>query len=191
MSEQSFLDGMNWFLLAVFAIDLAVEMTIVRSVGYLKRDWPTVVVALAQVPTVIPGSYAVAGFFRLFRLVPRLGSGFARVAQLRKVRRDIALHPLVATFSLATLTWLSSATAFAIAEDLGRENLGSFLDALWWSASTITTVGYGDITPETAAGKVVAMVTMVVGIATFAGVTGTFAAFLSRERRAQESSPGH
>ena len=58
--------------------------------------------------------------------------------------------------------------------------LNSFGDALWWSAATITTVGYGDIYPVTALGRVVGVFTMLVGISTFAVVTAKVAEFLVR-----------
>lgn len=54
----------------------------------------------------------------------------------------------------------------------------SFFDAAWWSASTITTVGYGDLAPVTAAGRLVGVFTMVVGISAFAVVTAKIAEFL-------------
>ena len=54
----------------------------------------------------------------------------------------------------ADVTWLTGADAFTRAEDVGvDERVSSFGDALWWSASTITTVGYGDITPVTRVGR--------------------------------------
>jgi voltage-gated potassium channel len=82
---------------------------------------------------------------------------------------------------LAGLTWLTSAVAFTLAEDVGREGrVHSFFDSLWWSTSTITTVGYGDIYPVTAAGRVIGGFTMIVGISTFAVVTAKVAEFLVR-----------
>lgn len=39
----------------------------------------------------------------------------------------------------------------------------SFLDALWWSIVTVTTVGYGDISPATSIGRVMAVVLMIFG----------------------------
>ena len=56
--------------------------------------------------------------------------------------------------------------------------MDSFFDALWWSAATITTVGYGDIYPVTAAGRIIAVFTMVVGVSTLAVVTARIAQFL-------------
>jgi voltage-gated potassium channel len=52
---------------------------------------------------------------------------------------------------------------------------------LWWSASTITTVGYGDVYPVTFAGPVIGVFTMVVGVSTFALVTAKLAQFLVRD----------
>lgn len=56
------------------------------------------------------------------------------------------------------------------------------LDTLWWAVSTVTTVGYGDITPVTSKGKIVGIVLMVVGIAIFWSYTALFAeALISKE----------
>jgi voltage-gated potassium channel len=82
-------------------------------------------------------------------------------------------------FGLAGFTLISSAVAFTIAEDVGDgRRIDSFFDALWWSAATITTVGYGDIYPITTAGRIIAVFTMVVGISTLAVVTARIAQFL-------------
>ena len=51
-------------------------------------------------------------------------------------------------------------------------------DAIWWSSATNTTVGYGDVFPITTTGRVVGVITMVVGISTFAVVTAKVAEFL-------------
>jgi voltage-gated potassium channel len=82
-------------------------------------------------------------------------------------------------FGLAGFTLISSAVAFTIAEDVGDgRRIDSFFDALWWSAATITTVGYGDIYPITTAGRIIAVFTRVVGISTLAVVTARIAQFL-------------
>jgi voltage-gated potassium channel len=83
---------------------------------------------------------------------------------------------------MAALTWVCAAVAFTLVEDVGEgQRLGSFFDALWWSTTTITTVGYGDIFPVTAGGRVIAGITMLVGISTFAVVTARVASFLVRD----------
>ncbi|MFH1560908.1 MAG: potassium channel family protein [Chloroflexota bacterium] len=64
----------------------------------------------------------------------------------------------------------------------GSENASilSFPDALWWAVVTITTVGYGDMVPVTAAGRAIAFVLMLGGITFFGGLTANLAAFLVR-----------
>ncbi|WP_405792343.1 potassium channel family protein [Streptomyces sp. NBC_01506] len=56
-----------------------------------------------------------------------------------------------------------------------RATITSFPLALWWSVETATTVGYGDLYPVTAPGRVIAGIVMLVGIAVFSIVTASLA----------------
>jgi len=62
-------------------------------------------------------------------------------------------------------------------------DMGSFGDGLWWSVVTTTTVGYGDISPATGLGRLVAAVLMIVGIGTIGMITGSIATFFIGEHR--------
>lgn len=50
-------------------------------------------------------------------------------------------------------------------------------DAFWWATVTATTVGYGDISPETSAGRLVAVLLMLVGIGTIGMLTASIATY--------------
>ena len=52
-----------------------------------------------------------------------------------------------------------------------------FGDALWWALVTATTVGYGDISPETSGGRIVASILMIVGIGLIGMITGSIATY--------------
>ncbi len=67
-------------------------------------------------------------------------------------------------------------------------NIESIGDAVWWALVTCTTVGYGDHTPVTAAGRTIAVVLMLFGIAALSVLTANIAAFYVRNDEAAEDS---
>lgn len=98
---------------------------------------------------------------------------------LRAVSRTQHIGDALAVFGVVAVV---AAALFAFFE--GR----SFLDGLWWTVVTLTTVGYGDLTPVTAMGRVTAVVLMGTGIAMIAFVTAEIAAGLAAEN-ADRSNP--
>ncbi len=58
----------------------------------------------------------------------------------------------------------------------------SFIDAVWWSIVTVTTVGYGDISPATPGGRIVGIVLMITGIGLLGVLTATIATLFIEER---------
>ena len=64
--------------------------------------------------------------------------------------------------------------------------IGTFGDALWWAVVTITTVGYGDVSPVTPEGRFIADLLMITGIGVIGIFTATVASFFFEEAR-QES----
>ena len=64
----------------------------------------------------------------------------------------------------------------------------SFQDALWWSFVTATTVGYGDLSPASGAGRIIACVLMVVGIGLIGSLTSTITSFFLKETAKEPSS---
>lgn len=138
----------------------------------------------------IPDLIAIIPFnsaFRIFRLA-RL-SKMARFAKLLKFVRSIAF---IARFSMRAKKFLKTnnfiymlalTCAVTIIGALGiyyfelnaaGKSLG---DALWWSFVTATTVGYGDISPQTTGGRITAAILMLVGIGFLGMLTGTIATY--------------
>lgn len=198
-TDRLFLDTMNVIVLVAFAVDYAVEISLARQrSSYVRHEWTSAAIVISSALAVIPGLTGF-GVLRILRGTPALRA-FALLLRLFAVG-SVASHQgrqilrkKAASFalSLAGFTWLMSAVAFTLAEDVGDgERLESFGDALWWSAATITTVGYGDVYPVTFVGRVVGIFTMVVGISTFAVVTAKVAEFLVRADRDQPADdPG-
>ena len=188
-SDRLFLDIANVVVLAAFAGDYLVELALASNRSrYARHEWTSLLIVASQALAVLP-ALAGLGVLRALRGA-RAARAVATVARLIAVGaiattegRSI-LRRRAASFALglAGMTWITSAAAFTLAEDVGDGGrVHSFFDALWWSSSTITTVGYGDIYPVTAAGRIVGTFTMVVGISTFAIVTARIAAFLARD----------
>ncbi|MBC7269080.1 MAG: two pore domain potassium channel family protein [Streptomyces sp.] len=71
-------------------------------------------------------------------------------------------------------------------------NIRTFGDALWWACSTLSTVGYGDATPVTPIGRVIAAVMMAGGLALLGAVTGSFSSWLLQvfSREDDDRPPG-
>lgn len=82
---------------------------------------------------------------------------FRRIGTL--VRQPVFIALTVIVHSIVAL----AGTALYALEHASNPKVCSWLDALYWAMATVTTVGYGDIAPLTASGKVLAMVLMVLG----------------------------
>lgn len=65
-----------------------------------------------------------------------------------------------------------------ISEQETNSKINTLFDAFWYTLVTITTVGYGDITPDSVPGRIAAMVLLVAGVAIFGALSGKFASFL-------------
>jgi len=196
-SDRAFLDIVNVTVLVAFAVDYAAELRLARPrTRYIRSEWTSLLIVLAQALALVPGLGGVGALrilragraWRFVAVVARLAAVGGAVAAESK--QTLRRHAAGLALGTAGLTWLSSAVGFTLAEDVGVEGrLQSFFDALWWSSATITTVGYGDVYPVTAAGRIIGVFTMVVGISTFAIVTAKVAEFLVRSQREDDDGP--
>lgn len=195
-SDRVFLDVTNAVVLVAFLIDDAAEISVAsRRRAYARAEWTSLLIVISQGIALVP-SFSGFGVLRILRagrawrsvaVVARVVAiGGAAAAEGRTILRR---HAAGFALGVGGLTWLTAAVAFTLVEDVGANGrLHSFFDALWWSSTTITTVGYGDVFPITAAGRFIGVITMVVGISTFAVVTAKVAEFLVRTSREPDPS---
>jgi voltage-gated potassium channel len=120
-------------------------------------------------------------FLRSLRLVVLVGA-------LQKAVGD-AIRGRVVTYTVVgalLLVWVAS-LAVLDAERAPGSDIQTIGQALWWSVATITTVGYGDLTPVTATGRIVAVLLMIGGIRLVGFITATIASWIV-QRVAEEDT---
>ena len=89
-----------------------------------------------------------------------------------------------AIYLLVLALFFSSSALYIVESDVQPEEFGSIPETMWWSIITLTTVGYGDASPITAIGKVIAAMTALMGVMTVALLTGIVAnAFANQVQR--------
>jgi voltage-gated potassium channel len=149
---------------AVFAVDYAVRLSITAD----RRHWfwrNLLSLFVVVLPILRP--------LRLVRLLT-LFTVFQRAA-------GSALRGRVVIYAASTTTLLVLIAALAVYQterDAPGADITTFGDALWWACVTITTVGYGDLSPVTTEGRLIAVAMMVCGIALIGTVTATIASWL-------------
>ncbi|MFE5487389.1 potassium channel family protein [Streptomyces sp. NPDC056527] len=119
--------------------------------------------------------------------------------QRRRDQPRLSLYARVMTYSSLTVTLLGFACALAVFQHergVPGATIRTFGDSVWWAAETLTTVGYGDVTPVTPIGRTIAVGLMACGVALIGAVTGSFSSWLIQsfkredEKRPPGDSPG-
>jgi voltage-gated potassium channel len=156
----------------IFLLDFFGRLTRAESKrGYL---WPQGIVDLLGSIPAVPA----LRFFRIFRLfrvarILRVGGPKRVLHEFTSRRAESALY---VTVTLALLVILFGSMAMMYYEVRAPDpNIKTGGDAVWWSLVTITTVGYGDRFPTSAGGRLVGVLTMLVGIGLFGVLTSVLA----------------
>ncbi|MFD7134839.1 potassium channel family protein [Streptomyces sp. NPDC059894] len=93
----------------------------------------------------------------------------------------LSLYARVIAYAGVTTVLLGFACSLAVYDQergAPGTQMHTFGDALWWACATLTTVGYGDVVPVTARGRVIAVGLMMCGLALLGAVTGSFSSWL-------------
>lgn len=108
----------------------------------------------------------------------------------RFLREPVSVRNAANTMVTATtLVVVGSGILMWLLDHSEYPNIGR---GLWWAIQTVTTVGYGDVTPAHTAGRIVAAIVMLWGVAflaiLFATITSTFVARAEREREEKHAA---
>ncbi|NOH62849.1 ion transporter [Vibrio sp. RE88] len=163
-----------------------------KPVAYAKSFYG-VVDLLAILPTYLAFFFPSASFmgvirllrvmriFRILKLVRYLQDSNILLRSLLMARRKIFIF-----FStVAILVTIFGALIFVI--EGPKNGFTSIPKSIYWAIVTITTVGYGDLVPQTNLGKAVASITMLLGYSILAVPTGIITAELNQEMRTHKS----
>jgi voltage-gated potassium channel len=124
---------------------------------------------------------------RLLRLTLLTGLAAKGLREARNILRRRGLNWVL--LIVLVLNLIAAAMVLEFERGNPDANIDSYPDALWWAATTITTVGYGDRFPMSPAGRGVAVVLMIAGIAMFGVITASIAAYFV-EQKAEEDLAG-
>lgn len=164
----------DWIIWLFFVLETVVLTSLVENkLRYLRNNWMNLLIISIGVPLLWGGGTyaAVLRTLRVLLIFPLL------LKTSVTVRKVLARNHLGTTLLVALAFTLMS--GFLIAGiDPGIEDVWQ---GIWWAWVTVATIGYGDIVPQSAAGKVFGAVVILFGVGFFSLLTASFSAyFISR-----------
>ncbi|MCH0542048.1 potassium channel family protein [Streptomyces sp. MUM 203J] len=167
---RSLCTAVEWVVWGAFAVDYIVRLVVSPARWeFVRGHWLDLLSVL--LPLLQP--------LRLLRLVSTL----MLVGRRARMASQIRLTTYVAG-AVTGLLMFGSLAVLQVERDAPDGNIKTLGDAVWWSFTTMTTVGYGDHSPTTGLGRLLAVGLMLSGIALLGVVTANIAAwFISRFER--------
>jgi len=186
------LKGVEWFFTLAFTLEYIARLACVRHPWRYARSFFGVIDLLAILPAylalLLPEMHALIDvrvlrllrIFRLLRLTAYVSEFSALYRALAASRRKIAVF-----LSFVLLVVMVMGTLMYVVE--GPENgFTSIPVGVYWAITTMTTVGFGDVTPKTDLGRFIASLMMLMGWGTLAVPTGIVSAELVGQKTPRE-----
>ncbi|MCR5887621.1 ion transporter [Hymenobacter sp. J193] len=182
------LRAVEWFMTGLFIIEYLLRLLVVRRPLAYALSWLGIIDFLAIVPTlasllsvgsrnlIVIRTLRLLRVFRIFKLGQFVGEGEFILTALKASRHKILV------FLTAVLTLVVVIGTLMYVVEGGKNGFTSIPKSIYWAIVTLTTVGYGDISPVTVLGQTLASVLMILGYAIIAVPTGIVSA--------QMASPG-
>jgi voltage-gated potassium channel len=176
---------------AVYTVEYGVRLYLARPRMKYVTSFYGIIDLLAILPFWLMAAFnlqAVRAFrllrlLRLFKLV-RYTNAVHRFRRAFVIARDdLVLFGVIALIVL----YLSAIGIYHFEHDAQPERFSSVFDSLWWALATLTTVGYGDIYPVTAGGRLFTFIVLVCGLGVIAVPSGLLASALSRVRAEEQA----
>lgn len=180
----------EWFFTVLFTIEYAVRLSVVRRPLHYARSFYGIVDLLSILPTyislIVPGaivllSVRILRVLRVFRVL-KLANYLDEAEQLNRALRGSRRKIAVFIFVVLTLVTVMGSMMYLI--EGGENGFDSIPRSVYWAVVTLTTVGYGDISPVTPLGQALALALMVMGYGIIAVPTGIVTVEMNRERQA-------
>ena len=178
IQRGNLLYGLEWFFTLLFTVEYFLRILCVGRPLKYALSFYGLVDLLAIFPTylslVLPGSQyllvirilRILRIFRILKLVPYLGEAQLLVKALQASSRKVAVF----LFTVLTLVVIFGSLMYVIEGE--ANGFTSIPRSIYWAIVTLTTVGYGDISPQTGVGQVMASMIMILGYGIIAVPTG-------------------
>jgi len=128
----------------------------------------------------------IVRFLRVFRILKLARYGRA-IERLRRALVIVREEMILFAAAALILLYISAVGIYYFEREAQPEQFASVFHSLWWSVITLTTVGYGDVYPITAGGRMFTIFVLILGLGLVAVPTALFASALSKVRQLESS----